>query len=133
MADKTNEIEIRELMDKWAAAVAKKDIEAILDNYDEDVVVFDVPPPMVLKGRDRYRNNWQEFLTNFKEKVKVDFADTSITAGDDVALLSTLTRVGNADDPDSGSWVRVTVGYKKTAGRWLVIHEHASIPTGMQQ
>ncbi|MEP6945298.1 MAG: SgcJ/EcaC family oxidoreductase [Acidobacteriota bacterium] len=133
MTAKKRENEIRELMDKWAAAVAAKNVDAILENYDENVVVFDVPPPMKLAGRDEYRRDWDDWLTNFTGAISVDFDDTRITAGEDVAFVSTLTRVRNEDAPDSGSWVRVTVGYKKTSGKWLVTHEHASIPAGMQQ
>lgn len=25
-------------------------------------------------------------------------------------------------------WVRVTLGWKKSAGRWTVAHEHVSVP-----
>jgi uncharacterized protein (TIGR02246 family) len=95
MADSTeNENRIREINDRWAAAVEAKDIDAVLANYVDDVIVFDVPPPLEIKGRDAYRKNWEHFLQNFKGDVKCEFRDTHITAGDDVAFLTTLTRIG---------------------------------------
>jgi ketosteroid isomerase-like protein len=29
-------------------------------------------------------------------------------------------------------WLRATVGYRKTDGRWLVVHEHVSVPIDME-
>jgi len=128
-----SEKQIRQLNDRWAAAVEAKDIDAIVANYTDDVIVFDVPPPLRIKGRDAYLRNWEHFLKNFKGAVKCEFQDTEITAGDDVAFLTTLTRVSERDVKGSGTWVRVTVGYRKIDGRWLATHEHISIPAGGTQ
>ena len=125
-----NENEIRELNERWAAAVEAKDIDAILANYNDDLIVFDVPPPLQVHGKDAYRKNWEHFLDKFKGAVKCEFRDTRVAAGNDVAFLTTLTRIGEKDIPESGSWIRVTVGYRKTNGKWLATHEHASIPAG---
>ena len=134
MANNTeSEKQIRELNDRWAAAVEAKDIDAILANYTDDAVIFDVPPPLQIKGRDAYRKNWEHFLQKFNGAVKCEFKDTLITAGEDVAFLSTLTRVSEKDDAESGSWVRVTVGFTKTNGKWSATHEHISIPAGGPQ
>jgi uncharacterized protein (TIGR02246 family) len=124
-----NEEAIRKLNDKWAAAVRNKDIDAIMDNYSEDVVVFDVPPPLQEKGRDAYRKHWENWLKNFDGPLECEFKDMQITSGEDVAFLHTLTRVSEKKSgPDSGSWVRVTVGYRKIEGKWIATHEHVSIP-----
>jgi uncharacterized protein (TIGR02246 family) len=123
-----SEKEIRKLSESWEAAVEKKDVDAILAAYSEDVVVFDVPPPLQVKGREAYRKHWEDWLKIFKGDIKCEFKDTQITAGEDVAFLTTLTRIGEKEIPESGSWVRVTVGYQKKDGKWLATHEHASIP-----
>ena len=128
-----NEEQIRTLNDNWASAVEAKDIDTILANYTDDVVVFDVPPPLQIKGRDAYRENWEHFLKRFKGPVKCEFQDTEITADENVAFLTTLTRIREKNDPNSGSWVRVTVGYRKIGGAWLATHEHISIPAGGPQ
>ncbi len=39
-----------------------------------------------------------------------------------------LTRKGGGN-PDY--WVRVTSGWRKVNGRWMVIHEHVSMPVSM--
>ena len=129
----TNEQAIRELTDSWKKAVEAKDVDAILANYSDDVIVFDVPPPLQDRGRQAYRKHWEDWLKNFKGAIKCEFRDMQITASDDVAFLSTLTSIGEKDEKGSGSWVRVTVGYRKINGKWLATHEHASIPAGPQQ
>lgn len=128
MANNSDSEKIQKLSENWAAAVEAKDVDAILAAYSEDVVIFDVPPPLQVKGRDAYREHWEDWLKNFKGDIKCEFKDTQITAGEDVAFLTTLTRIGEKDIPESGSWVRVTVGYRKTDSKWLATHEHASIP-----
>jgi uncharacterized protein (TIGR02246 family) len=126
-----NEEAIRKLNDSWAAAVRNKDIDAIMENYSEDVVVFDVPPPLQAKGRDAYRKHWENWLKNFDGPLECEFKDQQFTVGEDVAFLHTLTRISEKrSGPESGSWVRVTVGYQKIDGRWIATHEHASIPAG---
>src|ERR1051325_1649057 len=129
MANNTeSEKEIRKLNERWAAAVEAKDIDAILANYIDDVIVFDVPPPLQINGKNAYRKNWEDFLKNFKGTVKCEFKNTQITSGEDIAFLTTLTHIGDKAIPESGSWVRVTVGYRKINGKWHATHEHISIP-----
>ena len=122
-----NENEIRKLVDSWAAAVAAKDIDAIIKHYSEDVVVFDVPPPLRESGREAYRKHWESWFKMFDGPLNCEFKDMQITTGDDVAFLHTLTRVS---EKKAGPWVRVTVGYKMIDGNWIATHEHVSIPAG---
>ncbi|HTD17016.1 MAG TPA: hypothetical protein VK673_17670, partial [Chthoniobacterales bacterium] len=42
---RTDEVAIRELMERWAKAVRAKDFEGILANHSSDMHMFDVPPP----------------------------------------------------------------------------------------
>ncbi|WP_329407484.1 nuclear transport factor 2 family protein [Nocardia vinacea] len=55
----------------------------------------------------------------------------TFTVGDDVALghgfgrLSGTLKNGSAT---SGMWVRVTFGFRKIDGDWLITHDQASVP-----
>ena len=44
----TNEHEIRLLIENWAMAVRKGDIDAILAHHSDDMVMYDVPSPFVM-------------------------------------------------------------------------------------
>jgi uncharacterized protein (TIGR02246 family) len=129
-AANTAESEIRALIDDWAKAVEARDYDRIIEHYDDNVRVFDVPPPLEARGRDTYRKHWEDWLGTFTGKVKCETQGLELVAGDEVAFAHCLTKISDvADDgTESGSWVRVTVGYKKDEGTWKVVHEHASVP-----
>ena len=63
MSDHTqDEIAIRELVEKWASAVRRKDLGAILRNHSANMLMFDVPPPLAPQGIEAYRKTWGRVL-----------------------------------------------------------------------
>ena len=55
--------EVDELVRTWAAAVHDGDLEAVVADHDDDIVMFDVPPPDDgLRGIDAYRAAWPAFF-----------------------------------------------------------------------
>jgi ketosteroid isomerase-like protein len=40
-----DEDEIRNLIERWAAAVHAGDLDGVLTHHSDDIVMFDVPPP----------------------------------------------------------------------------------------
>lgn len=129
----TSIAEIRRLSENWAAALSRRDIDAMLTHYSDAVVAFDVPPPLQIKGRETVRQYIENWLGMFNGPVQMEYKDLSITAGEDVAFIHTLAKLSQTDAPESGSWVRVTVCYQKIDGQWLVTHEHASVPFNGQE
>ena len=129
----SNEEEVRARVMSWADAVRARDFDKLMDHYSDDIVVFDVPPPMRKTGKEGYRKNWEGWLGEFNGEIDVEFRDMVVNAGDSVAFVSTLSRIFEKADEGSGHWVRVTVGLRKTGGRWLAVHEHVSVPMGMAQ
>lgn len=121
------EKEIKGLTEQWMSAVEAKDIDTIMSHYADDVTAFDVPPPLQIKGADSVRQNMVNWLNMFDGPAQVHFKDIEIVAGEDIAFLHTLTSVTPKGESDR-SWVRVTVCYQKIDGKWLVTHEHASLP-----
>ncbi|MFY9570945.1 MAG: nuclear transport factor 2 family protein, partial [Blastocatellia bacterium] len=51
-------------------------------------------------------------------------------AGEDVAFSHSLNRVKGTktDGGDLEMWWRATVCYRKLGGKWIVTHEHSSVP-----
>jgi uncharacterized protein (TIGR02246 family) len=131
-AGSDTESEIRALIDDWSRALSNKDVDAILNHYAEDVVAFDVPPPLQVNGRSAIRANIESWLKMFEGPINVEFKDQKVTVGDELAVLHQLARISDKNKgPESGSWVRVTVCYEKTGDNWQVTHEHASVPLAM--
>ena len=120
---------IKEIIDNWAKAVRAKDIPAILAHHSPDILLFDVPEPLVQsKGIDAYRISWEQVFYNwYGDDGGFDVTELNITAGDDVAFC---TGIINCSGTDKGQKVhikvRLTVGLRKIDGRWIITHEHHS-------
>ena len=124
-----NEAQIRALIERWAAAVHAGDLDAVLADHADDIVMFDVPPPHDgVRGIDAYRETWPSFFEWQRQGAVFAITELAVTAGSDVAFAHALLRCGTADEfaqePDRR--LRLTVGLRKEAGRWIVTHEHHS-------
>ncbi len=129
-----NEAEIRQLIDDWIEAFRAKDVERIMSFYAQDVVAYDIVPPLQYKSAADYRKDWEAMLAMSEGPLGYEASDMRVVAGDDTAFCHCLNHVsgkmtgGKAFD----NWMRVTVGYKKIDGKWLVVHEHVSAPIDME-
>lgn len=127
----TDELRIRALIERWVAAVHRGDLAAVLADHDDDIVMFDVPPPYQgARGIDAYRDTWPPFFEWLAQGASFDIEELDVTAGADVAFAYALLRcdtpAGHAANPDNR--LRLTLGLRKRDGRWVVTHEHHSFP-----
>ncbi|WGR92412.1 nuclear transport factor 2 family protein [Bradyrhizobium sp. ISRA443] len=121
----TAEIEIKALIDAWTDAVRRHDYAGVLAHHDQDIVMFDVPPPLQSRGLDQYRKTWDLFFRYHKPSYAFDIEDIAITAGNDVAFAVAVMRCG---PPDATFQFRLTIGLRKVDGNWRITHEHHSVP-----
>jgi uncharacterized protein (TIGR02246 family) len=129
----TAEGQIRALIDAWADAVRRHDLSAILAHHDEDIVMFDVPPPMQSRGLEEYRKTWDLFFRYHQPSQAFDVEELAITAGEDVAFAVAIMRCGSGTlagpSEEGGFLFRLTIGLRKADGRWRITHEHHSLPS----
>ncbi|CAM5247413.1 hypothetical protein GCM10010329_53350 [Streptomyces spiroverticillatus] len=123
--------QIRTLVERWAAAVHSGDLDTVLDAHADDIVMYDVPPPFAgVRGIDAYRAVWPDFFAWQAQGAAFEIDSLDVTAGTDVAFAHALLRCGTpaelAERPELR--LRLTLGLRKEAGRWLVSHEHHSFP-----
>ena len=123
--------EIRELVQRWADAVHRGDIEAMVADHAEDIVMFDVPPPQEgVRGMAAYRDCWPPFFDFQASGGSFDILELQVTAGAEVAYAFALLRCdtpdGRRDRPDRR--LRLTLGLRREDDRWVVAHEHHSFP-----
>jgi ketosteroid isomerase-like protein len=125
-----DEAAIRGLIESWAGAVRRRDIDAILKNHSSDFVMFDVPPPFEIRGLEVYRKSWGLFYSWSDEPIPFDIHTLSITAGADVAFA--VATIGCAEPASDGRAkpldFRLTIGLRKIDGDWIITHEHHSVP-----
>ena len=126
----SDEAEIRDLVEAWAAAVRRRDIDAILRNHAPDFVMFDVPPPFEIHGLGAYRKTWDLFFSWTSSPIPFSFHTLNITAGADVAFV--VATMGCAEPGPDGEQkpldFRLTMGLRKIDGAWAITHEHHSVP-----
>jgi ketosteroid isomerase-like protein len=122
MSAEKNEIEIRELIENWTKAIRARDMEGILANHSNDIVMFDVPVPMQSKGIDEYKATW-EFFFRFNKGGENSFrlTELKIFSGEDTAFAHSLIKLFDFT-------CRLTMGFKKINGKWMIVHEHHSAP-----
>ena len=129
-APKTDEQEIRELIERWAKAVRAKDFDGILADHASDILMFDVPPPFESKGIKAYRETWDLFYSCQPEPIAFDIQRMDVVAGAEVAFVAALMQCEEKGKKGELTMLnfRLTVGLRKIEGRWMILHEHHSVP-----
>src|SRR6202158_2347410 len=129
----TAETQIKALIEAWADAVRRHDLSGILAHHEQDIVMFDVPPPLQSRGMDEYRKTWDLFFKYHKPSQAFDIEELTITAGEDVAFAGAIMLCGSctfSGPPEEGGFLfRLTIGLRNTDGDWRITHEHHSVPS----
>jgi uncharacterized protein (TIGR02246 family) len=128
MDESSDQAAIRAQIEAWAAAVRRQDMAGILANHAADMIMFDVPPPLQLKGIAAYEASWPQFFDASPKPIKFDIIDLQITAGRDVAFAVALMRCAEIEGGNVDLDFRLTIGLHKIDGQWIVTHEHHSVP-----
>jgi uncharacterized protein (TIGR02246 family) len=135
-AAQANETEVREVYERWATAFRSHDLDAIMSLYgpEESVVAYDWIPPLQRRGRAAYRESYRELLDQYSGPIAVEFRDLRVVAGDDVAFIHALQHMTGMlkSGEKSDVWGRVTSGLRKIHGRWLIVHDHGSVPADFE-
>jgi ketosteroid isomerase-like protein len=130
-----DETAIRALEDNFVSAFNAGDVNSIMKNYlpDSSLVVFDVVPRKRYRGADAYREDWVEFFSHFASTPKIELHDLGVTADGDVGFGHSFQHVTGIDKKGHpvDRWVRVTGGYRKVGGKWLIALEHISVPVNL--
>lgn len=85
--------------------------------------MFDVPEPVQARGLDAYRATWQVFFDeNPVGPMRFVITELQVVADERVAFAHALLTVGGS------AACRLTLGLQKSGSRWLVTHEHHSMP-----
>lgn len=129
---------MEEMLDRYAAAVSAKDVNAFVDLYADDVRTFDLWSEWSYDGKDALRGMVAEWFGSLAddEVVAVKFDDVRTQAGNDVAAVSTFTTFA-AESPD-GTELRsmnnrlTWILRRSAAGTWQIVHEHTSAPAGSE-
>ncbi len=126
------EAEVRALVARWGQAFKIKNVEQVMACYAPGSAVraFDIVPPLECSGHDAYRKNYEQFFAMYRGPIELELRDLQVIASADLAFITVLERMAGTltDGQKSEMWVRVTSGLRKMEGRWLIVHDHVSVP-----
>lgn len=127
---------IEQLLDRYAAAVYAKDVDAFVDVYADDVRIFDTWGQWS-HDWDGWRTMAMEWFGSLGEdRVAVERQDVQVVGdGDTVAVSAFTTFKGLAADGTQLRAMdnRVTwIVRKRADGDWKVVHEHSSAPADFE-
>jgi len=87
-----DEAEIQRLLDNGIRALHDRNIEGVMSMYAQEVVTFDIVPPLRHIGADALRKLWEEVFSVYQGPIYYEIHDLNITVGDDVAFIHSLNR-----------------------------------------
>src|SRR5438270_5812737 len=89
---KNDEAAIQGLLDDCIRSLRDKNIEGVMSLYAQDVVPFDIVPPLRYIGADAFRKVWEGVFSAFQGPINYEIHDLNITVGDDVAFARWLNQ-----------------------------------------
>jgi uncharacterized protein (TIGR02246 family) len=131
----SDEQQIFALKEEWKQAVQSRDLDRTMATYwpGPEYLGFDVMPPFEFIGSNAFRDNWIKFFAMFDGDPQFEFRDVRVHCAGDVAFSTGLTRfAGSVQGKQMDLWTRETLGYRKSDGRWLIIHDHISVPIDLE-
>jgi ketosteroid isomerase-like protein len=126
--------EIRGWLDRWTKAFTAKDVDAIMALYADDVIAYDVVPPLQYAGKAEYRTDYLQFLSQYGDNLKVEVRNLHVGANGDLGYAAGLELISGTlkNGQKSEIWVRFTSLFRKSGGRWLDFHDHVSVPADIE-
>jgi ketosteroid isomerase-like protein len=127
-ADSTNRV--RQLVLDRVQAVLDRNVDLATAANADDIVTFDALPPLRNAGAGGIRERTESWFDGYSQGPGYELRDLEVVAGDDVAFAYYLYRVSGTlkNGGVVAMWVRATLGLRKLAGEWRIVHEHDSIP-----
>ena len=125
--------EIVAVYEGWAKAFREHDLNGIMSFYAPNVVAYDIGAPLEFVGFEKYRADYQDFLAQFDGPIDVEYRDLRVVAGKDVAFVHALERMTGVtkNGQKMDIWFRTSSGLQKINGKWLIVHDHLSVPVDL--
>ncbi|WP_214317885.1 YybH family protein [Nonomuraea sediminis] len=130
----SSDSEVRAFLESRVDACQKKDIDRLMSHYSPDIVYYDVVPPLQFAGSDEVRGNFVRWFDEYDGPIGLETHDLTIATNADAAFAHMLhldsgTRKNGLQ---TAIWVRSTVCCRRSNGKWLITHEHISVPINPQ-
>jgi ketosteroid isomerase-like protein len=121
----------------WLEAFASQDLDQMMSFYVDDIFSYDLMAAptdagleMAFDGEAIWRQNWVAFFGMFADDLVISIEDLTVYQTGDLATVYGLTRLEGTIEggPYVDMWVRETNLLQRVDDRWLVLHDHVSVP-----
>ncbi|HEX8866674.1 MAG TPA: nuclear transport factor 2 family protein [Lentzea sp.] len=127
-----DEAEIRALFTSLVEAMRDRSPARVVARFAEDAVTFTLAPPLLNSGVDaRDPEAIAGWMAGFDGPITIEHRDLVVEVSGDLAFVHGLQRLAAVPlgYPEGFSmWTRISAGLRRRDGRWLVAHEHVSVP-----
>jgi uncharacterized protein (TIGR02246 family) len=126
--------EIRGWLDRWTKAFKEKDADAVMALYADDVIAYDVVPPLQYVGKAAYRADYQQLFSQYGDNLNVEIRDLHVGATGELGYAAGLELISGTlkHGQKSAVWLRFTSLLRKSDGRWLDFYDHVSVPVEIE-
>lgn len=131
---KKDEDQIRAVLGEFTSALYEKDAFAAISTLSQDIVTFDLAPPLQAGPQESRNPEWyNEWFKSWKSPIASQSRDLKIDIGGDVAYAYTLQHLTGTktDGEEADLWFRATACFRRENGRWRITHMHNSVPFAM--
>jgi len=120
---------IRELIERRGDALRSRNVDDLYEQVAPENVAFDVVNPLQYTGSIETRKRAEEWFSTFDGPIGYEVRDLQVAAGGEIGFAHCLTRIGGTTRNGAlNMWLRSTMCFRKYDGRWMVVHEHSSVP-----
>ncbi|MFD5819401.1 nuclear transport factor 2 family protein [Streptomyces sp. NPDC127038] len=129
--DEDAEGRIRHLDAELTEAVRERDLDRAMACYAPDVEVFHPVSGLEQTGADALRKAQEQWFSALAGPADREVLDFRLRVDESVAFSHALVRLRAplADGTTLDSVTRVTTGYRAAGDRWLIVHQHMSVPS----
>jgi ketosteroid isomerase-like protein len=125
-----DEAAIGSILEAWTKATREGRQEDVLKNHADQVLIFDVLPPMQYSSAAQYRASWDEWQPQVQDEMCFALEELQIVASPEVAFAHGILRCGGTL-PNGKTFqdrVRATFCFSMKTGSWQIVHQHISKP-----
>lgn len=129
--DQTSANEILKQIKKWDNALKNNDIDQIIQSYTDDFSLFDVSSQ--LSGLMQYKAELERLSPYLTKNSYIRRRNIKVHVSGDLAFLYFYTKIENKqiDTLLEMPWCRTTLCLQKKNKKWMVLHQHISIPVNI--
>lgn len=131
MTQKSDEQQIRDVINSQLAALSAKDVDGAINAYGKGGSMFTLAPPLRSQNDSKESASAavQKWFDTWTTGPNYESRDLQTWVSGDLALASSLRKMtGEQNGKPIDMWFRKSLGFQRIDGEWKIIHDHESVP-----